>query len=110
MDLSQYAEEHGNIVTLCGYTKFKDDILKVGAELSLKGYIVLYPVFLNYAIPSHMLEELKQLHLDKIKLSNAVYVVNKNQYLGENTKREIEYAKSIGKPVIYVEVLKEKEV
>lgn len=52
-------------------------------------------------------DEQKQLidknHKQKIIMSDEVYVVNKNKYIGESTKSEIEFAISIGKPVIYME-------
>ncbi len=41
------------------------------------------------------------MHKEKIKLSDAILVVNVNDYIGESTKREIEYAKSLNKEILY---------
>lgn len=38
-----------------------------------------------------------------IDISDGIYVVNPNGYIGESTKREIEYAKDKGKFVLYLE-------
>jgi len=46
---------------------------------------------------------LDELHLRKIDLSDKVYVVNPNGYIGSSTRREIEYAISQGKTVEFME-------
>ena len=38
---------------------------------------------------------------EKIKLSDAILVVNVNNYIGNSTKSEIEFAKSLNKEVMY---------
>ena len=35
-------------------------------------------------------------------MSDFVYIINKDDYIGESTKEEIEYAKSKGKEVKYM--------
>ena len=42
----------------------------------------------------------------KIKISDAIYVINVNGYIGSSTSKEIEYAKKLGKEVIYLEPIK----
>ena len=44
---------------------------------------------------------LDKIHRKKIDLSDAIYVVNINGYIGESCRGEIEYAKSHGKEIIY---------
>ena len=39
----------------------------------------------------------------KIDLSDAIFVVNVDGYIGESTKGEIEYAKQRGKEIMYLE-------
>lgn len=46
---------------------------------------------------------LDELHFRKIDLSEEIFVINKNGYIGESTRNEIEYAESLGKPVQYLE-------
>jgi hypothetical protein len=46
---------------------------------------------------------LDDMHKRKIDMSDEIYVINKNGYIGESTKGEIEYALRIGKRVAYLE-------
>lgn len=48
-------------------------------------------------------EHFDNLHLRKIDLADEVFVVNKNGYIGESTKREILYALKHRKPIKYLE-------
>ena len=41
------------------------------------------------------------IHKRKIDLASAIMVINKNGYIGESTKSEIEYAKATNKEVYY---------
>ena len=44
---------------------------------------------------------LGKMHKEKIKLSDAILVVNINGYIGVATNTEIEYAKSLHKEILY---------
>ena len=44
---------------------------------------------------------LRDSHFERIKLSDSILVVNVDNYIGESTNKEIEYAKSLGKEIIY---------
>lgn len=44
---------------------------------------------------------LDKMHKERIKLSDAILVVNVNDYIGSSTKSEIEFAKSLNKEIIY---------
>lgn len=97
------------IITLCGSSKFCD-IMAVCAWLLERdeGAIALdlhllpiwYPNIKD--IPDHLAEHegcteaMDELHLRKIDLSDEIFVVDRNEYIGESTAREIEYAKSKG--------------
>ena len=39
----------------------------------------------------------------KRNISNAIFVINKNGYIGESVRNEIEYAKNQNKEIIYLE-------
>ena len=41
------------------------------------------------------------MHKERIKLADAILVVNVNNYIGNSTKSEIDYAKSLNKEIIY---------
>ena len=89
------------VITLCGSLKFMDDMMAVGELLSIEGYCVLTHVLDCIKIEEDMLEKLKLAHLKRIELSDAIFVLDIDNYIGNSTKLEIEYAKKLGKEVIY---------
>ncbi len=94
------------IITLCGSLKFKKEMMIVAEKLALEGNCVLtpvYPVLENYERTDLQLEKLKEAHFKRIELSDAIYVINKENYIGKSTKLEIEYAKNLGKEILYLE-------
>lgn len=95
------------IITLCGSTKFKPWFEAVEANLSLQGHVVLnvssYSHYYNLKLTPEEEEILCNIHLKKIDLSNAIYVINKNGYIGDSTANEIEYAKNLNKKIFYLE-------
>jgi hypothetical protein len=44
-----------------------------------------------------------KMHRAKIGISDAIFVVNVGGYVGNSTKGEIEYAKSLGKEIMWLE-------
>ena len=98
------------VVCISGSTRFRDEIAAARAKLTLSGEIVVGPEMLVRSDPAyadlHDSEQkvmLDELHLRKIDLATYVYVVNPGGYIGDSTRREIEYALSNGKPVQYLE-------
>ncbi len=92
------------IITLCGSLKFKKEMMEIAEKMALDGNCVLtpvYPVLENYKRTDRQLELLKEAHLKKIELSDSILVVNINNYIGNSTNLEIEYAKKLGKEIIY---------
>ena len=91
------------IITLCGSTRFKDLFLEAARDLTLQGWIVLMPGVFGHADNFEWTEEQKkkldELHLEKIRMSNAVFLLNKGGYIGESTRKEIEYARSRNIPI-----------
>lgn len=97
-----------NVVTLCGSTKFKEEFLKVQRELTLQGNIVISVGLFGHSGDKEVWEEdtkemLDDMHKRKIDMANEIYVINKGGYIGSSTKSEIEYAKSVGKGIKYLE-------
>ena len=108
LDEEEYQKDKKyNIITLCGSIKFKDEFLKVQEKLVLEGNIVFTPNFFNNIkkeeISLETKEMLDKMHKQKIDMSDEIYVINQGGYIGESTKLEIEYAKSKGKKVTYLE-------
>ena len=100
------------IITLCGSTKFKDDFIRIQEELTLQGKIVISVGIFGHAdnkfgneITPDVKLMLDDIHKRKIDLSDSIYVINKNGYIGESTKSEIEYAKMTGKNIYYMETI-----
>ena len=48
-------------------------------------------------------EMLDDMHKRKIDMSDEIFVINVNGYIGDSTKSEIEYAIKTGKKVNYLE-------
>lgn len=68
-------------------------------------------IFIGMGIRCHVpkpsttlsLDELYQRHLENIKKSDVLFVANVHGYIGESVTREIQDAKALRKPVIYLE-------
>ena len=94
------------IITLCGSTKFKQDFFEVQKYFTLKGWIVLSVGLFGHSGDKEAWEYkemLDEMHKHKIDLSDAIYVINKNGYIGQSTQSEIDYAKKHGKIIYYME-------
>jgi len=92
------------IITLCGSLKFQKEMIEVAEKMALEGCCVLTPVYPTSNNINRTEEEmikLKESHFKKIELSDAILVVNVNNYIVESTKLEIEYAESLKKEIIY---------
>lgn len=92
------------IICLCGSTKFKEEFLEVNKAFTLEGAIILMPGVFRHSgdkITDEEKTKLDMLHKYKIIMSDAIYVINKNNYIGQSTKKEIEFAKALNKPIYY---------
>ena len=95
------------IVTICGSMKFKDKIMEIAKELEIKNkYVVIQCIYSNDKFSESEQQILADLHYNKIEISDAIYVINANGYIGSSTSKEIEYAKKLGKEVMYLEPIK----
>ena len=73
-------------------------------KLAFEGNCVLtptYPVLKDITISDEQIKYLKDEHFKRIELSNAIFVIDKNSYIGDSTNSEIEYAKKLGKEILY---------
>ena len=98
------------VITICGSMKFTSEMMLVAQKLALEGNCILTPIYSviqNIKITKDELQFLKDEHFKKIELSDAILVINKDNYIGESTKLEIEYAKSLNKEIIYYTDLKD---
>ena len=95
------------IITICGSLKFKSEMIEVAEKLVLQENAVINPIYPTNSNKDGYTDEqvdiLDKMHKEKIKISDAIYVVNAGGYIGTSTKSEIEYAKSLGKEILYLE-------
>lgn len=99
---------HYKVITLCGSTKFKDDFLRIQKELTLAGNIVISVGCFGHSGDNEVWSEdtkqmLDDMHKRKIDMADEIFVINKNDYIGNSTRSEIDYALSLNKPVNYME-------
>ncbi len=92
-------------ITLCGSTRFKDQFEKANAYLTLKGNIVISLGFFEKSegveITPEQAELFGEIHLKKIDMSDEIFVIDVDGYIGESTRSEIDYAIKKGKVVNY---------
>lgn len=89
-------------------------MMEIAEKMELQGNCMLVPIY-NPAKPSKddFTDEealmLDKMHKEKIKLADAILVVNVNNYIGNSTSKEIEYAKELNKEIIYYTDLLDKK-
>ena len=103
------------VITLCGSTRFKDEFMEAQKRLTLEGNIVISVGLFGHAGDSEVWENMDEgtltktkemlddMHKRKIDMADEIYVINVGGYIGSSTRSEIEYAKSTGKMVRYLE-------
>ena len=103
------------VVTLCGSTRFKDEFMQVQKDLTLKGNIVISVGLFGHSGDQEVWENMDEgtltktkkmlddMHKRKIDMADEIFVINKNGYIGDSTRSEIEYAIKHGKKVNYLE-------
>ncbi len=96
------------VITLCGSTRFKDDFIEQQKRLTLDGYIVISVGLFGHSGDNEVWTEgtkqmLDDMHKRKIDMADEIFVINKNGYVGESTRSEIDYAHKTGKKVNYLE-------
>lgn len=94
------------IITICGSTRFKDQILEVAEGLTLDGHIVMMPTVFRHDDPNLTTEmriRLENQHREMINKSDAIFVVNVDKYIGEATYSMLDWATRMKKEVYFLE-------
>lgn len=102
------------VVCLCGSTRFGDAFREANFQETMAGRIILTigcdirsddDLFgkLTPAEMGRIKANLDELHLRKIDLADEVLILNVGGYIGESTRRELEYARTHGKRVRFLE-------
>ncbi|MCL2560172.1 MAG: hypothetical protein FWE07_06755 [Turicibacter sp.] len=92
------------VITICGSLRFQEQMIMEADRLELEGNCVLsvvYPSKAKELYTTDEIEQLQKMHFKRIDMSDAIYVVNIDGYIGEATRQEISYAESIGKEILY---------
>ena len=93
------------IITVCGSMKYKKEMMEITEKFALEGNCMITPIYLTKSTKDEYTAEdsftLGKIHREKIKLSDAILVVNVDNYIGESTSKEIEYARSLNKEILY---------
>ena len=89
--------------------------MKAQKDLTLKGNIVISVGLFGHAGDEEVWEDMDEgtltktkemlddMHKRKIDMSDEIFVINVDGYIGESTKSEIEYAQKHNKTVNYLE-------
>jgi hypothetical protein len=102
------------IVCVCGSTKFWKEFQKQNINGTLVGNIVLSIApfenhddvtfgHLSAGERQELTDKLNALHKHKIDLADEILITNISGYMGESTRRELEYAKSKQKIIRFLE-------
>ena len=94
------------VVVMCGSLRFWEKVQEMSERLELEnGYVVIgmVPHVLDRALTPQEKDLMGELHRAKIDLADAIYVVNVDGYIGESVRSEIEYARAMGKEILYME-------
>lgn len=109
-DFTIYFKAAPKKICYCGSLRVALDAFKKAEyEAVMKGEIALLPCCMfvdiqrEYGAESDYKTKADELHKRKIDLCDEVFVLNVGGYIGESTRSEIEYAKAIGKPIVYLE-------
>lgn len=96
------------VITICGSMRYSKEMMKISEKLELEnGYAVIQCIYNVNGLKFEGMDTsaLDKIHRKKIDISDAIYVVNIDGYIGNSTKNEIEYAINNGKEVIYHETI-----
>jgi hypothetical protein len=98
------------IVCLCGSTRFMEAFFEAGWEETLKGHVVLSVGVCKHAehhgaeaLGGDVADQLDELHLRKIDLADEVRILNVGGYIGDSTRKELEYARRHRKQITFLE-------
>jgi len=93
-----------SVVILCGSTRFKEEFEHWNKFFTLEGFIVLSVGVFPHSgdeITDQQKERLDDLHKSKIDVAGMVFIINKDNYIGDSTLGELDYAKKLKKDIYF---------
>lgn len=102
------------VITVCGSMRFIKEMMEITEKMEMLGNCMLVPIYNPFKTSKddYTKEEalmLDKMHKERIKLADAILVVDVNGYIGESTKSEIEFAKYLDKEIMYYSDLIDKK-
>lgn len=97
-DAYKYTLRTRKIITIIGLLDDFDIINSKERLLTLDGYMV----FKNIIYPEAM-DKILDNYKNKIRISDEVYIINKNKEISKEVQEELNYAKSLKKLITYME-------
>jgi hypothetical protein len=101
------------IVCLVGSTRFFREFQRAAYEAELAGEITVGPAFTpdvgpdehggQVGITPEQKTAVDAAFVQKITMADEVMVINVGGYVGQSTRKDIEFARSIGKPIRWLE-------
>lgn len=83
------------VVTICGSMRFENEMKRIAFILEAKHNMTVLQCVYNedmLDITEEEIDTLNRSHFKKIEMSDAIYVVNIDRYIGEQVKKEIAFA------------------
>lgn len=102
-ELRKLGREVPKIICLCGSMRFTEIFKAKEQAISLEGNIALTPLLWMNKASDKYKEICDKTHKHKIDICDEVFVINKDGYIGESTRNEIEHAFKKGKVINYLE-------
>jgi len=97
------------LIVICGSARFRDEMMLLALRMKFELYDVIFPPFTKPEVRKlgyffdNIKEKLEALYVHYLNNADVVFIFNKNGYIGNSVKKEIEYAEKLGKPIIYLE-------
>ena len=92
------------VITMCGSMRFASEMKNIARVLETEcNFCVIQCTYneTNMHFNSEAISKITRAHYKKIDLSDAIYVVNIDGYIGESVNEEIKYALSNNIEIIY---------
>jgi len=91
-------------LTICGSMRFEKLMQEIAYTLETEQGVNVLQCIYGSNIPSkEQMERLAAAHYRKIDMSDGIYVVYPDGYIGESVQKEIAYAMSKNKEILYYE-------
>lgn len=90
-------------ITICGSMRFEKEMQRIAFELEAKHrFNVLQCIYglKKDELTSTDIDILEEAQLKRIEISDAIYVVDIDGYIGDMTNKEIQYASEKGKEIL----------